>query len=53
MNEVLPSLYHRSDRNPTDVPISWWEKVLYFYQAPIVRFCYHVVRTGEVDIGVA
>ncbi|CAF0814171.1 unnamed protein product [Adineta steineri] len=32
-----------SDRDPTDEPIQWSKKLIYFYQAPIVRFFYNVI----------
>jgi len=36
-------LSYRSTQPKPNICIRWLEKILYFYQAPIVRFCYNGV----------
>ncbi|CAF1027358.1 unnamed protein product [Adineta ricciae] len=42
-NPIQIQTIFRSDHDRTDESILWTQKIVYFYQAPIVRFCYNVI----------
>ncbi|UJR11714.1 hypothetical protein I4U23_015895 [Adineta vaga] len=42
ISEMIP-IVSRSDQVIARNPIRWSERIFYFYQAPIVRFCYNVI----------